>query len=79
MVGRNSGRQVRHRLFRDGDNGRRVVTVLNLHKILRGKLADVPLKPNDIVFIPNSSVADVIKATAAALPGIGTAIIYTRP
>jgi len=66
-------------LFRDGDNGRRVVTVLNLHKILRGKLADVPLKPNDIVFIPNSSVADVIKATAAALPGIGTAIIYTRP
>ncbi|MDE3187665.1 MAG: SLBB domain-containing protein [Acidobacteriota bacterium] len=66
-------------LFRDADNGKRVVSVLNLHKILRGKLADVPLKPNDIVFIPNSSVADVVKATAAALPGIGTAIIYARP
>ncbi len=66
-------------LFRDEANGKRVVSVLNLHKILRGKLADVPLKPNDIVFIPNSSVADVVKATAAALPGIGTAIIYTHP
>lgn len=66
-------------LFRDAADGKRVVAVINLHKILRGKIADMELKPNDILFVPNSSMADVVKATASALPGIGTAIIYTHP
>lgn len=66
-------------LFRDAADGKRVVAVINLHKILRGKMADMELKPNDIVFIPNSNMADVTKAFAAALPGLGTALIYAHP
>ncbi len=66
-------------LFRDDANGKRVVAVINLHKILRGKMADMELQPNDIVFIPNSNVADVTKAVATALPGLGTALIYAHP
>lgn len=66
-------------LFRDTENGTRVVSVINLHKVLRGQLSDMSLKPNDILFVPNSNVADVVKATAAALPGLGTALIYAHP
>jgi polysaccharide biosynthesis/export protein len=66
-------------LFRDSGGDARVVVVLNLHKILRGEAGDIVMKPNDVLFVPNSSVADIAKAAATVLPALGTAEIYTHP
>jgi polysaccharide export outer membrane protein len=66
-------------LFRDQGDGKRVVVQVNLHDILRGKRADMDMKPNDVLFVPNSSLADVAKAASTALPGLGVAEIYTHP
>lgn len=66
-------------LFRDQGDGKRAVIEVNLHEILRGKRADIGMKPNDVLFVPNSSLADVTKAAAAALPSLGVAAIYTHP
>jgi polysaccharide export outer membrane protein len=66
-------------LFRDQGDGKRTVLEVNLHQILRGQRADIDMKPNDVLFVPNSSVADVTKAAAAALPSLGVAAIYTHP
>jgi polysaccharide export outer membrane protein len=66
-------------LFRDQGDGKRVVMEVNLHEILRGKRADIDMKPNDVLFIPNSSLADIAKAASTALPSLGVAEIYTHP
>jgi polysaccharide biosynthesis/export protein len=66
-------------LFRDSGNGTRVAMMVNLHDILRGKSPDLEMKPNDVLFVPNSGVADVAKALAALLPSVGTAEVYTHP
>lgn len=66
-------------LFRDQADGQRVVLEVNLHAILRGKHPDMDMKPNDVLFVPNSAAADLAKAASAVLPGLATAEIYTHP
>ncbi len=66
-------------LFREQSDGQRVVVEINLHEILRGKRPDMDMRPNDVLFVPNSALADVAKAASAALPSIGIAEIYSHP
>jgi len=65
-------------LFRARGDGTRVVIDVNVNAILRGKQADMALLPDDVLFIPNSAIADVGKAIAAAAPSLGYAFIVTR-
>ncbi|KAA6455600.1 hypothetical protein DYQ86_27500 [Acidobacteria bacterium AB60] len=73
-----SAKATRAFLFRDRGDGNRVAIEVNLRGILRGKVADLDMKANDVLFVPNSSLADVAKAAAAALPSLGIAEIYTH-
>jgi polysaccharide export outer membrane protein len=66
-------------LFRDAHDGTRVAMRINLHDILRGKAADIQMKANDVLFVPNSGVADVAKALANLVPSVATAEVYTHP
>jgi polysaccharide export outer membrane protein len=66
-------------LFRDQGDGKRTVVEVNLHEILRGKRPDMDMRANDVLFVPNSSLADVAKAASTALPALGIAEIYTHP
>ena len=66
-------------LFRDQGEGKRVVVEVNLHAILRGKQPDMDMKPNDVLFVPNSTLSDIAKAASAALPSLGIAEVYTHP
>jgi polysaccharide export outer membrane protein len=74
-----SAKDKRAYLFRDNQDGTRVAIRINLHDILRGKAADIQMKANDVVFVPNSGVADVAKAFATLLPSVATAEVYTHP
>ncbi len=74
-----SAKDKRAYLFRDKGDGEREVVEVNLHDILRGKRPDMDMRANDVLFVPNSSLADVAKAAATALPGLGVAEIYTHP
>jgi len=65
-------------LFRDQGDGQRAIVEVNLHDILRGKRPDLDMKPNDVLFVPNSALADVAKAASTALPSLGVAEIYTH-
>ncbi len=74
-----SAKDKRAYLFRDSGDGTRVAIRVNLHDILRGKATDIAMKANDVLFVPNSGVADVAKALANLLPAVGTAEVYTHP
>ena len=53
---------------------------INLNKILAGTDNDVPLLPDDILFVPNSMARSALKAVAgAAVPAAATATIYKVP
>jgi polysaccharide export outer membrane protein len=49
-----------------------------LKKILRAKAPDVPLQPEDILYVPSSSAKRIVNASAL-LTTIGTASIYRIP
>jgi polysaccharide biosynthesis/export protein len=66
-------------LFRDQGDGQRAVVEVNLHNILRGKHPDMDMKPNDVLFVPNSAMADFAKAASAVLPSLAVAEVYTHP
>jgi polysaccharide biosynthesis/export protein len=52
----------------DEHSGKRVEFLIDLGKVLAGKAPDTPLKPADIVFVPNSSGKTVLyKGTEAAV------------
>jgi polysaccharide export outer membrane protein len=54
---------------------------VDLKALLAGKIADVPMQPEDILFVPNSSSRNVtMRALEAALQiGTGVAILSARP
>lgn len=56
------------------------VIKVNVSKIIQGKIADVNLQPNDILFVPTNQMRAAIKAGApGVIVGLATAFIYTHP
>jgi polysaccharide biosynthesis/export protein len=61
----------------DEKTGQRLEFPIDLGKVLAGKTADTPLKPADIVFVPNSSGKTVLyKGTEAAVATASGLIIW---
>jgi polysaccharide export outer membrane protein len=52
---------------------------INLKRLMAGKAADLPLKSNDILFIPNSAAKSALSRSVEAAVQIGTGVaIYAR-
>ena len=65
------------RLLRRTENGFQEQGV-NLKKLLRGKARDVPVRDQDILFVPSSGIKSAVNA-GALLATVGTAAIYHVP
>jgi polysaccharide export outer membrane protein len=65
------------RMIRRTPNGLQEVPV-PLKNLLRAKTADVPLQPDDILFVPNSRFKEFVNA-GALLTGLGTVALYRIP
>lgn len=61
-----------------GSNDRQEIAI-NLKQILAGKIPDVRLKPDDILFVPTSGAKNAAFRTADILSGSATAFIYRLP
>jgi polysaccharide biosynthesis/export protein len=58
--------------------GQRLEVPVNLTQILAGKAADVPLEPDDILFVPNSAArSGALRALEAAIQ-VGTGVVVWR-
>jgi polysaccharide export outer membrane protein len=57
----------------------RVQVTVNLKTMLSGKTADVPLQPEDILFVPNSLRKDLAYQVFQSLGGAATTPIYRIP
>jgi polysaccharide export outer membrane protein len=66
------------RILRNDATGKRTEEQLNLKKLLSGKIEDVPLKPNDILFIPGSLSKKITTRSVQALVDTGTGIVVYR-
>lgn len=51
---------------------------LDLKRVLNGKATDVPLQPEDILFVPSNTTKTVGIKTVEALVGLGTGVIIWR-
>jgi polysaccharide export outer membrane protein len=65
------------RLLRRTENGFQEQGV-DLKKLLRGKAHDVPVRDQDILFIPSSGIKSALNVSALAA-SVGTAAIYRVP
>lgn len=54
----------------------RIEIGINLNKLMNGKLTDVQLKSDDILFVPSSAAKTVLTRTTDAALGIGQLAIY---
>ena len=61
-------------ILASGANGSRTEEAINLDNILKGKAADRLLKPNDILFVPNSSRKAALHGFAQSTGGIVMAV-----
>jgi polysaccharide export outer membrane protein len=67
----------RARIIRtDTATGGRTEIPIDLTKVLAGGLTDALLRPNDIVFVPNSTGKSVFYGSAQAAVSIGSAAVY---
>jgi polysaccharide export outer membrane protein len=67
----------RARIIRtDSATGGRTEIPIDLTKVLAGGLTDALLRPNDIVFVPNSTGKSVFYGSAQAAVSIGSAAVY---
>lgn len=67
----------RARIIRtDTATGARAEIPIDLTKVLAGGLTDAMLRPNDIVFVPNSTGKSVFYGSAQAAISIGSAAVY---
>jgi polysaccharide export outer membrane protein len=67
------------RILRAADTGQRTEENIDLKKLLAGKLEDVQLRANDILFVPSSMSKKIFTRSAAAAVDTGTGIaIYRR-
>lgn len=65
------------KMLRRTPNGLKEVPV-PLKNILRAKAPDMPLEPDDIIFVPNSRMKEALNATALATT-LGTVALYRIP
>ena len=65
----------RTRMLRRTSNGLRELPV-PLKVLLRGKTADIPVSPEDIIFVPSSRTKSVVAATTVVGISAATAAIY---
>ncbi len=56
-------------LVRYDEDGKRVDRKINISAILQGKEPDIPIQPNDIMFIPGSTVKTLEYGLLGSLPG----------
>jgi len=66
------------RILRSAGGSNRLEITLDLKKILAGKAPDVPLQPEDILFVPASTPKKAAIRAAEAAVQIGTGIIIWR-
>jgi polysaccharide export outer membrane protein len=59
-------------------SAKRTELVVNVQDMLRGKLDDVTLKPEDILFVPNSLAKEIASKTVESVTGLST-LIYRLP
>jgi polysaccharide export outer membrane protein len=60
----------------DEATGTRAEIPIDLNKMLAGKLTDAMLRPNDIVFVPNSTGKSVFFGGTQAAVSVGSAAVY---
>ena len=65
-------------LRRDADGGERTEIAVNVEKILSGGAPDVPLQPEDILFIPNSAPKRAALRAVEAAVQMGTGVVIWR-
>ena len=65
------------KMLRRTPNGLQQIPV-PLKNILRAKAPDIPLEPDDIIFVPNSRIKEVLNAGALAT-SLGTVALYRIP
>ena len=65
------------KMLRRTPNGLQQIPV-PLKNILRAKTPDMPLEPDDIIFVPNSRIRQVLNAGALATT-LGTVALYRIP
>lgn len=65
------------RMIRRTPNGLQELPV-PLKNLLRAKTADVPLQPDDILFVPNNKFKELVNA-GALVTGLGTVALYRIP
>lgn len=61
-----------------GNDGRHQEIPIDIGRIQQGKDADVPLFPNDILFVPNSAVRSSSRRAAEAVLQVATGVIIYR-
>jgi polysaccharide export outer membrane protein len=61
---------------RNEATGAREEIPIDLTKVLAGGLTDALLRPNDVVFVPNSTGKSVFYGSAQAAVSIGSAAVY---
>lgn len=77
-IGYEADRKDAHLIRTEGD--RKYIVDLNVDGILKGKVADVALRSDDILFVPTNAMRAALKNGGASLVvGIASAYIYTHP
>jgi polysaccharide export outer membrane protein len=66
------------KILRAVPNAKPVEVPVDIKKILAGKSADVPLGPDDILFIPENTAKKVLHRTIETAVGIGTGLVIYR-
>ncbi|MDQ6663869.1 MAG: polysaccharide export protein [Acidobacteriota bacterium] len=61
-----------------GEGKKRVELPVDLKRIMAGKAEDVALRPNDILFVPNSAAKSVALRTLEAAIQMGTGVVIWR-
>jgi polysaccharide export outer membrane protein len=66
------------RVLRPGNDGNRTELALNLRQVLAGRANDVPLRSQDILFVPNSATKNATLRAIEAGIQIGTGVLIWR-
>jgi len=66
-------------LMRYDDKGRRQELAVDFKAILSGRKPDLPVRPNDIIFIPGSTSKTVAYGLLGSIPGGVQAVIWRAP
>jgi polysaccharide biosynthesis/export protein len=65
-------------IYREGSDGRREEVKVDIAAVMDGKKDDVPISPNDIIIVPNSSFKSTALPILGALSGGASTAVGTR-